>query len=152
MKEHENSLTTRRYKIGLIKCLANRIWRICSEHDQKLVELDKLKQLLILNAYPQHIIEEEIAKFIKNQGITKEPKVKIPYKKFIVLPYANRNCEEFATRLKNLLEQNYSETEFNVAFQTPSTIGKLFPFKDNIKVVTEKSFVVYKISCKEMFT
>lgn len=33
-------------------------------------------------------------------------------------------------------------------FQTPFTIGKLFPFKDNIKKAMDRSSVVYWIRCK----
>ena len=36
---------------------------------------------------------------------------------------------------------------FNVAYQTPKTIGS--SFKDNIKKVEDRSLVVYIISCKD---
>jgi hypothetical protein len=50
-------------------------------------------------------------------------------------------------RLKELVESNYTQVDFNVAFQTPMTIGKLFPFKDNIKTVEERSMVIYELKC-----
>ena len=34
-----------------------------------------------------------------------------------------------------------------MAFQAPMSIAKLFPFKDNIKKVDERSMVVYELKC-----
>jgi hypothetical protein len=53
--------------------------------------------------------------------------------------------EDFAVRIKSLVEESYSQVDFNVAFKSPKTIGSLFTFKDQTKV----SLVVYvKINCK----
>ena len=38
-----DSLTSRKYKIGLIKCLLNRIWRICSNPETRSVETSRTK-------------------------------------------------------------------------------------------------------------
>jgi len=143
-----NSLTSRRYKVSLIRCLAERIWRICSDEDQRKVELSKLKVILERNDYPVDIIERTIGKFIENKAkpVNQEQPEK-EVKRFIKLPFVNNKCEDFAKRLKLLVNKNYPQVEFNVAFQAPMTIGKLFPFKDNIKKVTERSMVVYKLKC-----
>ena len=74
-------------------------------------------------------------------------------KRFLVLPYVTRNCEEIVrrVRLKKTVNESFPQVEFNVAFQAPMTIGgKLFPFKDNIKSVFECSLVVYSIRCLAM--
>ncbi len=68
---------------------------------------------------------------------------------FLKLPYVTGECEEYATRLKTLVKTNYPQTDFNVAFQAPMTIGKLFPFKDTIKNVKDRSLVVYSIECNK---
>ncbi len=60
-------------------------------------------------------------------------------KKFITLPYVGRKCDEFATILKNLVAGSFSKVDFNVAFQALITIEKMFPFKDNIKKITDRS-------------
>jgi hypothetical protein len=143
------SLTARRYKIGLINCLAERIWRIVSDEDERLIEIEKLKLILVKNDYPTEVIDQTISKFIekktKNNNIPVQTVEKM--KRFLKLPYVNRKCEDFAFRLKQLVESNYTQVDFNVAFQAPMTIGKLFPFKDNIKKVEERSMVVYKLRC-----
>ena len=69
-------------------------------------------------------------------------------KRFLKLPYPNNKYEDYAHRLKVLFNNNFPQIEFNVAFQAPMTLGKLFPFKDNIKNVEERSLVVYSLNLK----
>ena len=155
---HWTSLTARRYKLGLIRCLAERIWRICSEENERQIEFEKLKSILQRNEYPLQVIEKALSKFIESKTRPQptplpthspppEQTEKSKSKRFIVLPYVSRKCEDFAHRLKKHVEANFKNVEFNVAFQTPATIGQLFPFKDNIKNAKDKSSVVYKLSC-----
>jgi len=40
-------------------------------------------------------------------------------KRFIVLPFINKKAEDFAVRLKSLVEESYSQVDFNVAFKSP---------------------------------
>jgi hypothetical protein len=70
-------------------------------------------------------------------------------KKFIVLPFTQRKCEDFANRLKRLVNDNFPKIDFNVAFQTPRSIGSLFPFKVNIKRTEDKAGVVYRLQCRD---
>ncbi len=67
-------------------------------------------------------------------------------KKYIVLPYSNNKVDAFADRLIKLVNETF-DVELRVAFKTPNEIGKLFPFKDNIKETHAHSMVVYKITC-----
>ena len=68
--------------------------------------------------------------------------------KFIVLPFVNKEAEEFGRRLNNLVTKSYPQVKFNIAFQPPMTIGSMFPFKDTVKTNNHKSLVVYKIRCE----
>ena len=34
-----------------------------------------------------------------------------------------------------------------MAFRTPNEIGKFFPFKDRVRQITSRAFVVYRIKC-----
>ena len=43
---------------------------------------------------------------------------------------------------------NYTQVDFNVAFNAPKTISDLFPFKDRIRDAELQSLNVYKINCK----
>ena len=122
-----------------------------SDKDERLVELNRLKTILAKNDYPPEVVEHSIKKFIENKtriAVPEHLEDPVKKKRFLTLHYWNRNCEDFASRLKNLVESNYPQVEFNVAFQAPMTIGKLFPFKDNIKNVLERSCVVYCLKCE----
>ena len=55
-------------------------------------------------------------------------------------------AEDFAVRLKALVEENYTQVDFNVAFKAPNTIGNMFPFKDRIKDTENQSLVVYELN------
>jgi hypothetical protein len=66
------SLTSRKYKISLIYCLCDRIWKICQREEDKLKEIDQLKLMLAKNEYPVEIINQEINKFIRNRKTTAE--------------------------------------------------------------------------------
>ena len=142
------SMTARRYKISLIRCLADRAWKICSENKDRLAELDKLKVILAKNEYPPEIVERSISAYLESKA---REEASIPTAKgkpvFLKLPYVNKKCDDYAHRLKKLVSENYWQTDFNVAFQAPHTIGKLFPFKDTIKDVLDRSLVVYSLKC-----
>jgi len=49
-------------------------------------------------------------------------------KKFIVLPYCNYKAKNFATRLTKLVNNNFEQIDFKVAFKAQNEIGKKFPF------------------------
>ncbi len=108
----------------------------------------KLKTILARNDYPPEIIDETIKRFVerKTRQDTPPAEPEKPVKRFLKLPFVNTKCEDYARRLKTLVTTNYPQVEFNVAFQTPMTLGKLFPFKDNVKNVEDRS-LVYSITC-----
>ena len=142
------SLTSKRYKLGLIYCLLDRIWKICNEEKMRNAEIEKLRQILAKNDYPDFVVDREISKFIANRTTATEhvPTVeKSP--RWIVLPYSSHKAEGFAKRLKELFTNNYWQVNFNVAFKTPSQVDRYFPFKDNVKNTLHRSMVVYKVKC-----
>jgi hypothetical protein len=142
------SRTARRYKIGLIRCLAERIWRIVSDKDERIAEIEKLKTILARNEYPADIIERSTESFLKSkakENVKEATTEKL--KRFIKLPYTHRKCEDYAFRLKQLIESFYPQVDFNIVFQAPATIGQMFPFKDGVKKIEDRSLVVYSLKC-----
>jgi hypothetical protein len=143
------SLTARKYKIGLINCLLNRIWRICTIQEHRNEEVKRLKIISLKNEYPENIINQTINKYISRITLPNQPKPQKETKRFIVLPFVNKKAEDFAVRLKSLVEESYSQVDFIMLHLNHlKTIGSLFPFKDQIKEKTSQSLVVYKINCK----
>ena len=117
-----------------------------------------LKNILTKNEYPSEIIAKEIEKFIEKKQVTiseaNDPKIvsegNLNKNKtiFIVLPYVSEKADRSAFQLKKLVKENFSQVEFNVAFKTLNKIGSMFPFKDNIKNILDRSVVIYKLRCK----
>ena len=109
------------------------------------MEIEKLKYILSLNDYPKDVVDKVFyAELNKTDKQNKEDK---EIKRYIVLPYDGPKSEEFGTKLKNLVSSNFKQVDFNVAFQTPTTIESFFPYKDKVKNVESQSLVVYKLKC-----
>jgi len=156
------SLTSRKYKISLIYCLCDRIWKICKVPEERELEFRKLKSTLIKNEYPEQVIDKEISKFLKNrsnpqqevqdsnQQQQQEQQQQAPEKekRYLVLPYSNYKVEEFANRLTKIVNDTFDKVELKIAFKAPNEIGKMFPFKDNLKDKRMQSGVVYHIKCE----
>jgi len=172
------SLTSRKYKISLIYCLCDRIWKICQNPEERDQEFRKLKHTLAKNEYPETIINKEIDKFIRNKTPREEqppttndldntiiesdensnnqeqpslPNIELEPEKqtrYITLPYCNTKVDDFAKRLTTLVNTNFDKVELKVAFKAPKTIANMFPFKDNIRERHLQSLVVYKIKCE----
>ena len=70
-----NSLTSRRYKVSLIKCLAERIWRICTVEEDKQLELERLKIIFQRNEYPLEAIEETLQRFLERKAQPQETRI-----------------------------------------------------------------------------
>jgi hypothetical protein len=132
----------------LIRCLAERIWNIVSDNEVRIVELERLKAILARNDYPLDIVDKTIRNFLEiKKNPEKQDKLIKDKKRFLKLPYVSRRCEDFVFRLKGTVNDYYPQVDFNVAFQSPMTIGKMLPFKDNIKNIQERSLVVYSLKC-----
>jgi hypothetical protein len=144
-----NSLTARKYKINLIKCLLDRIWKVCSTEEQKHLEINEMKENLIANNYPINIIDNQINYFLKSKNNPSTPLPKdttTTIKKcFLSLPYINENSEKLAAKMSKLVSENFLNTQLIVAFKPPSDLSKQFPFKDK---VDQSTLVVYHIKCK----
>ena len=139
------SLTARKYKIGLIKGLLNRICRICSTDQDRSLEINKLKHILILNEYPKEVVDKVIENELKKDRNNRETEKEI--KRYIVLPYVGPKSDEFSEKLKSLVNSNFPQIDFNVAYQTPQTIESFFPYKDKVKDAEAQSLVVCKLKC-----
>ena len=145
------SLTTKSYKINVIKCMLDRAWKICSNYELFHLEILSVKEILMKNDYPRSVIDKEISIFIgkkfKNSEVEKDKdKDKDKSKIFLVLPYFNSQMDEFASRLSNFVSRYYPTVKFRVMFTCPTTLGKMFSFKE--KTPNDlRSLLVYKINC-----
>jgi hypothetical protein len=147
-------LTDRKYKIGLIYCLLDRIWKICSDQESRDLEVLKLKAILSKNEYPSVVIEKEVSKFIKIRSKQTSPIEAITHNnkkatKYIVLPYVNNKVIDFGKRLKIFVEKNFCDIELKVVFVAPMELRNLFKIKDKLTDKFRQSRVIYRINCQD---
>ena len=146
-----NSLTSIKYKTGLIHCLLDRLSKICSSEKQKEIEIAQLRILLIRNNYPIHVIDKEIDKFKKRDSFVNiEKEIDKDMKtKYLSLPYLNDKSEKIAFKLKKVVKEYYKNINLRVAFKAPAQLGDHFPFKDKVDDPSKLSNVVYQLNCKD---
>ena len=77
------SFTSRKSKIYLIKCLLDRIWKICSIESENIIEMEQLRNNLLKNDYSQNIIQLEFDKFLKKKIINEQINERIESEKDI---------------------------------------------------------------------
>jgi hypothetical protein len=111
---------------------------------------------LVRNNYPEHILDLEIAKFVRNRtkldelAVETEDTNTVPkIERFITLPYFSKKADEFGRKLTTLVNSTFPLVDLKVAFKAPMEIGKLFRFKDKVTEVLKQSLVVYHIKCRD---
>ena len=144
-----NSLTSIKYKKGLIGCLLDRSYKICSSTEQKIVEMEQLRSILIKNNYPPQIIEIEFERFrkFKQLNVDKQPNSEEKIK-YLSLPYINDKSEIIARKIQSAVSDHFQNINLRVAFKSPATLGSHFPFKDKVIDPNKLSCVVYHLKCK----
>ena len=143
----------RRYKIGLIRTLTIRILLICSTQKYITEELKTMKQTLINNGYPEHLIKRGIkqgeitAKRIKdNTKIEKKQEKAL----FLTFSYYGNESAEFAKKVKKICKRFLPLFQINIAFRKTLTIKRIFlPIQKGIDEHKKDKKVIYKIKCND---
>ena len=121
------SLTSRKFKIGLIKNLTHRILRICSQPKDVKNELDKLRTQFEKKSYAIEIIKQEMQKTRDKRSKTSTQHYKPETTdKFIALPYVSNKCEQFALKLRKLVKDNIDNVDLNIAWKAPKLSATSF--------------------------
>ena len=112
--------------------MLDRIWKICTNYDLVSIEIQKIKEILIKNDNPIHIVDLEIFAFFNKKYASDKIKLKDDNIKFVclVLPYINDKVLDFGKNLSRLVEDYFVSTKIRVIFEAPSEIGKFFSYKD----------------------
>ena len=148
-----DSSQNRRYKLGLIKTLVIRIYRICSSKEIVNRELSLLRKTLTNNGYPLHIIRRGIAEaevLIRRQSYNKK-NVNINKKIiFFIIKYYGQESIIFASRVKKLCRQLLPNIIVQFAFKKHMSLKSLFLSK--LKGTDENrknKNLVYSIPCND---
>jgi len=143
-----NSLTSIKYKKGLIICLLDRSNKICSTEAQRIEEMEDLRNLLIDNNYPPHIIENEFKRFEKYKQLNVEKSSNQDEKiKYLSIPFINDKSETIGRKMQQTVSEYFPNVSLRVAFKAPATLESHFPYKDKVTDPNKLSMVVYKLKC-----
>ena len=149
-----DSCQNRRYKLGLIRTLVIRIYRICSTETAKKEELDTLRSTLLDNGYPLHIIRRGIKEgevLIKRMSQTENNNnASNERKKVIFLPiqYYGQESIVFASRVKKICQKLLPTLDIQFCFRKHMSLKSIFlpKLKGKDEKKTNKN-LVYSIPC-----
>ena len=145
------SFTPFTYKIGLIRTLTNRIFKINNTKDGFSKDINQLAYTLKRNSFPAHIINKITKPYLdsfdqlKNsiiQSTENSPEIDTRYFK---LPYIGIFSKVAETKIKSLAKRFCTEINIKLVFSSYK-IKNLFSFKDPIPTAL-KSSVIYKFTC-----
>ncbi|CAF5092844.1 unnamed protein product [Rotaria sp. Silwood1] len=147
-----DSNQSRRYKLGLIKTLVIRIYRLCSTREIINNELDLLRKTLTNNGYPPHIIKRGITEgeiLIKTMSQTKKAEDKNKNVIFFTIKYYGQESIIFASRINKLCKKLLPNLKIQFAFKKHMSIRSIFlPKLKGIDEEKKKKNLVYSIPCK----
>ena len=140
------SLTPRSYKIGLIRCLLTRAFRICSTEKLFREEISNIKKILLKNSYPAKLVSNNIRDFIrKNKAEKQVVELAQKPKVYLVLPYFT-GADDLKRRITDLVHDSFPQVDFRLMFKAHDTLGNHFNFKDKTsKEMVSK--IVYRLNC-----
>ena len=141
------SFTSSSYKISLIKCLIDWLFKICNNWNPFHNDIGNIKSNLIKNPYPPFPIDKVIEKYLdykfsSNQNQLKD-KSDIHYFK---LPYIGNLSHHIKNKLSKLCKE-FCKENFNIKLVFNSfKIENCFSYKDPIPNDL-KLVLAYKITC-----
>jgi predicted GIY-YIG superfamily endonuclease len=152
-----NSLAPEKYKLGVVKTMLNRAYKISSTYEALHSELDRLRQLFTNNNYPMKVIETEINRFLnmkfENTGRNSpEPENLDTINLFYRGQMSNQYKQE-EKNLRNILSDNITPrrgASIKLSVYYKNTKLSQLLIKNNIHQDNSKSHVVYKYTCNQV--
>ena len=110
-------------------------------------EVDKLKNILSTNAYPQKFIDKCIQKFLNITFFQRLQIPTVPKKELIIiLLYLGKMFQIVKTRLTKTMNKHMKFCQLRVISQTNNRLRNYFHFKDSVPE-TLRSNLIYNFSC-----
>lgn len=133
------------YKLGLIKCLLFRAYKICSTWTNFHVELTTLHNIFSMNAYPSSLFHKISHSFLHKTISNKQPLPKQDklFDYTLTLPYFGSVSEKF----KQKIQKFFKKYNYNVAITFKTfKVSRYFSLKDPTPFSLQSN-VVYKFTC-----
>ena len=145
------SIAPDRYKVGVVKTMLHRAYKICSDWNQLHLEITRLKKMFTNNNFPMKVIDEEIKKFIarKQQSNEESPGNTNQINFFYRNQMSSQNKQE-EQNIRKIIEDHTSPKAGHTIklsiYYKSRKLSQLF-IKNNIHVDTSNSHVVYRYCC-----
>ena len=139
------SFTPSGYKVGLIRTLIDRAYKINSSWGGFDVDCNAIKNILQKNNFPLNMVNSGIRAYLDSLHEQKEQVQNPPEARFFKLPFTGKYSSYTKKKLQNVLEKYCKDISVKLVFTT-FKIGSMFSLKDSIPNDL-KSNVVYKFSC-----
>ena len=138
-----NALCPIKWKLGLMTCLINRAYTVCSSWELFHNELEKLKDIFSSNGYPVNLFWETVNKFVTKKFDDNSSKEKDDMKYVLCLPYIGHASLDFRKKLIKL----YRRLGVNVCVVFKAfKVGNYFSLKSKTPHAL-KANVVYEFVC-----
>lgn len=141
------SFTPFKYKVGLIRTLLDRAFKINSTYTSLHTNFSKIKGILQKNSFPTYLVDKHIKECLDDKLMlisTEKPNSELP--RFYKLPYIGEYSNHVSRRIKKLVSKFcVKDTRIQIIF-TPFKIASCFSLKDR-PLFSLKANVVYKFDC-----
>ena len=143
-----SSFIPREYKSGLLNTLLYRAYAISSSYVIFHAEIQKLKGILVKNAFPLYFIDNSIRKFLNKRFCINDREKLNNAKKEVtmVIPFLGITSIHLKRKLINLVHSCCPEIKLSVIFGTTNRLHNGFIYKDRLPNDI-RSLVLYKYKC-----
>ena len=115
------------YEFGLVHTLLNRCFNLSSDFFKFHHEVDKVKKILLKNAYPQKFIDKCIEQFLSNMFIQRlQTSTASKNELVITLPYLGKMSQIVKARLTETMNKHMKFCKLKVIFQTNNRLKTTF--------------------------
>ena len=135
------------YKVGLIKTLIDRRFKINDTwmgfHD----DLTNLKENLKKNQFPSYVIDKQVSRYLNNKfdTIINNDSPEIVSTRYFKLPYVGPYSQITQDKIRCLIKKCCKPIEAKLVFNS-FKVRDAFSTKDKIPML-QKSSVIYKFTC-----
>ena len=135
------------HKFGLVYTLLHRCFYLVSDMSKFYFEIEKLKEILLCNEYPNKFIDKYISKFLNTLYIEKPAMLAVPKKQlYLVLPFIEKMSALVNSELVRSLHKRLLFCKIKIVFKTSNRLKNYLSFKD---IVSEhlRSCQIYNFTC-----
>ena len=141
------SFTSYLYKVGLIRTLVDRAYKINNTWPGLHKDITKLMDILKKNLFPAHLIERVVKRYVTGTLSNHSPRVSLPSTPtfYFKLPYIGHFSVVTQKRVRHLIKHYCNDLDIKLVFSS-FNMGNLFGVKVPIPGGL-RSRVVYKFAC-----